>query len=191
VLHQRQDAIPDQRRRRLVPRDEEGDRGAEQLVHRELVAFCLGCDELRQDAAVGLGTLDRDELRQVRPSLDQHRLRGEQRRLSRLVAALEGQQVIGPATELRGVGARHSEDRRQDRHRQGEGELFDELGVSARLHQIEQLVDDRLDPWPHRLDRGRGERLEHETADAGVVRRVRVDEPLGLVVPAEGREPLP
>ena len=45
----------------------------------------------------------------------------------------------------------------------------------APAHVVEQAVDDRLDPRPHRLDGPRRERLEHEPAQPRVVGRLEVE----------------
>ena len=41
---------------------------------------------------------------------------------------------------------------------------------------VEGLVDQLLDPRPQRLDPAHGERLGHQLADAGVVRRIEVED---------------
>ncbi len=66
---------------------------------------------------------------------------------------------------------------RDDRHRQGFGEVGDEIDLPRPVESVDQAVDHRLDPAPHRLDGPSRERLEHQPPDAGVIRRLEVEHP--------------
>ena len=46
---------------------------------------------------------------------------------------------------------------------------------------VERLVDDLLDARAHVLDPARGERLHHQAAQAGMVRRILLQHPVAML----------
>jgi hypothetical protein len=72
----------------------------------------------------------------------------------------------------------NSEHVADDGDRQAEREILDQVHLPLRDDAIERLVHDLLDARAHVLDPARGERLHHQPAQAGVVRRVLLQHPV-------------
>ena len=83
------------------------------------------------------------------------------------MSADQGQEVA--------VRLRDAEQLGDDRDRDELEEVADEVEFAAGLGGVDDPVDDRLDPRPERLDGPRGERLQHEPSQAGVIGRLHVD----------------
>ncbi len=65
-----------------------------------------------------------------------------------------------------------------DRHRQPECKILDQVHMPLGHDPVECLVDDLLDARAHVLDPARGERLHHQAAQAGVIRRILHQHPV-------------
>ena len=67
---------------------------------------------------------------------------------------------------------------RDDRDRQGLGDVADEVEFAALDRRVEQALDDGLDPRSEILDGARRERLRDEATEAGVIGRLAVEHPV-------------
>ena len=87
-------------------------------------------------------------------------------------------QVIRPALESRQMASIDAEQLGDDDDRQGPGDVTSEVEVATTIeHLLHEVARDREHARLHHLRDARGrERLTHERADAGVIRRIVDDE---------------
>ena len=71
-----------------------------------------------------------------------------------------------------------SEHVTDDRDRQAERKILDQVHLAFRNDPVERLIDDLLDPRTHVLDPPRGESFHHQPAQPGVVRRILLQHPV-------------
>ena len=149
---------------------EEERAGREQLLGAQSIAGLLHRDERRQEIFARRPPPLRHEVLEVRaervaggPGPDDH------------VGIVEDDRVqapgdvAGPLPEQLAVCRGHAHHLADDAHRQGIGEVRDQLHLAAAHHGVEQLVHHLLDPPAQGLDRARREGAAHERAQPGVV----------------------
>ncbi len=157
--------------------EQQDDVGGEFLVG-ELLTILLGLHQLRGEVVAGLLAAQLEQLMEIHRRhrvagvalldfLRRHRYRLEQ-------PSAVARAVIERLTMLLG-DAEHIAD---DRHRQAEREILDQVHPALRNDAVERLVDDVLNARAHVLDPARGERLDDETAQAGMIRRVLLQHPV-------------
>ena len=152
------------------------------LVVGQGLVPATGYGHQAHEILTGIATALFDEGDQVGPCLRQGLLRGQQHGARRFVDSLEGEQPVGPAAEGGSVGGRDTEQLREHRDRNGEGQVVDDLHRPPLDGPVEQAVHDGLDLRTHRSDHPRGERPQDEAAQARVIRRIGVQQTLGAVV---------
>ncbi|WP_232247383.1 hypothetical protein [Kitasatospora azatica] len=81
--------------------------------------------------------------------------------------------LLGPDAEVGAVAFGHTEQLRDDRHRQRGGEVRHQVGLPGRCHRVQQLGGDLLHPRAQQLGAAGGERAGDQLAQPGVLRRVR------------------
>jgi hypothetical protein len=171
VLHQRERSPRDQVAGGLVPRHEQGEAEAGDLVVAETLAVELGLDEARDQILLG-----------PTPPLARHRryvcdqLADHLARLGADVAPARLDHVIRPATEGRVVLPGDSQQLGDHEHRHRNRDLFDELDAATRIDRLEALHRDVPDPTLHVLDTAGRKGADHELAMAIVVGGIHADD---------------
>ena len=187
VAEQRPPAVAGPVDRRLVPGVEQQDAGRDELALGQRVAVV---DDRGQPADQVVARPDPplgEQPAQVVPELDARLDRRARRRLGR-VDLVHQAHVARPRPEVVPVRLRDPEQLGDDRHRQRLDVVRDQVDLAGAGARVEQPVDDGLDPRPHRLDRPRRERLEHEPPQPRVIGRLEVEHP-GVVELVERRVP--
>ncbi len=148
-----------------MPRGEEEERRAEQLLLTEPVAVLLGLDEGRQEIVAQRPAPPLDEANEIFKEgiagrLDAHLLVGRDERIG-----IDARRELGRPGRKRRVVLRWNAQELADDH---DRERVREVGhdvhptVAAGFDLVEPLVDDLLDADPEPLDHLRRERLAHE-----------------------------
>ena len=171
MCQQVDDGVADQADRRLVAGDDQEYDRAEQLRLRERVLVVAGGQERADQIVARLCPPGGEESRQVRDEIAH--LRGEP--LELIVVEHGRDDRVRPLLEASVVAVRYSQHLGDHRDREREGVLGGEIHLPARLHSVQQLVGDRLDPRAQLLDHFRRERLRDQAAQAAVVVAVAVE----------------
>ena len=208
VTKQRDEAVADQVRGRLVARGQEERERTLQLLRGETLPLLLGLDERGQEVigrllAALLGEPGHVAVEFV-DRLPQHLGAGGGERVEK------AHQMVRPALEGREVARRDAEHLSDNRHRERHREVANDVELAAAGERRQQAVGQLLDARTELLERPWGERLRHElpeprvvgriaTQHRGLVGLIRVGEPVGDlprallgvagVVPIVGGEP--
>ena len=178
MAEQVEEAVPEQVRRRLVPREEQENAVRDHLVVRQAVALVLRAEHETHQVVSRAARALAEERAEV---VDQPGDAGA--RLGEVVALVDrpaevGRQAIGPGFDRLEVLLRGAHQPGDDRRRQREGELPDEVHRATRDDAVEERVDGPLDAIAARLELFRRERALQEAPQAVVVGRVAEDEPV-------------
>ena len=175
VLDQRHCGAADQVGGRVVAGQHEEEDHRDDLVGAERVAVLAGCKEGGDQPVVGLGTAllgqpleDRVEL--ARRGDGPHCVRGR-------ATAQADDESLHEHVELVPVLVADAQHRRDDRQRQGDSHVIDQVDrlAPSLFHLVQQLGHDPLDLAGHLLHPARRERLVHQPPQPGVVGIVLVD----------------
>jgi hypothetical protein len=182
VAEQRRHAVADQRRRRLVAGDVEGDQLGDQLLVGEALAVDLGLHELGEEVVGRLGPLRLRHGQQVVLHLGQqvHALLVVGGGLGDVEAPGDG---VRPLPEARAGFVGHAEHLAEHGDGQRVGEVADQLHAAP----VDQLVEGAGHPLLHRgpdaFDGAGGERRLQQAPQAGVVGVVAEHQGEDLVAP--------
>ena len=145
---------------------------------RELVAGLLGLHELRRQVVAGIAAAHLEQLLEIHPGHRVARI-GLRDLLRRQRHRIENASAVArPLVEDLAVLLGNAEHVADDGDRQAESEILDQVHVALLDDGVDGLVDDRLDAGPHVLDAARGEGLHHESAQAGMIRRILLQHPV-------------
>ena len=113
------------------------------------------------------------------------RVHGDLHILLRRRAAQRTEQIVGPLEEHLAFLGTHPEHVADDRHRQGRGEVPDEVALAAFAHRVDQRVAQRIDLGFQIFHALAGEAVVDELAPQQMLRVVHLDHHLdaGLVGP--------
>src|SRR6185312_7674019 len=151
----------------------------DQFVLGEFLAFLLGLHQLRGQVVARLCAAQREQMAEIVERGETALVRLVEF-LSRHRHRIEQPPAIGVARlfeEIVAVGIGNAEHFADHRDRQPEGEILDHVHRAVGLDAVDRSVDDRLDARPHVGDAARGEGLDHEAAQAGVIGRVLAQHP--------------
>ena len=175
MAEQRKRRVADQVHGRLVARDVEQEHLVDELLFAEPVALVFGREQSRQQVVGRMVALPSQHVLHM----GEHVVGGGERGLDLLGAEDRVERLrerVRPAAHLVPVAVGHAEHLRDDRERQGEREVADDVGYISRRHLLQRVVDERLDPRPKLVDHLRREGLRHQPAQAGVVGWVDVED---------------
>ena len=169
---QRQQAVADQVDRGLMPGAEQQDDIGGQFLVGKLAAVFLGLHQLRRQVVARIFPTQLEQLLEIHLG---HRVGGVtlldlfRRQRHRLE---DTSAIARTRIEQLAMFLGDPEHVANDGDRQTECEILDQLHLSLGNEPVERLVDDLLDARAHVLDPARGERLHHQPAQAGMIRRV-------------------
>src|SRR5918996_1015545 len=173
--------------RGLVAGVQQEDAGADHLVLGEAITLVDHLDQATDQVLGRVLAALTDQLAEVVGEL-------HGRRRSRSAVLLGGIQLVHPAdlgrprTEVVAIGLGDAQQLGDHRHRERLGHRGDQIDLAGAEDLLNQPVHQPLDGRPELLDPTGGERLGHQPADAGVVWRLHVEDPLPDRVPDPRRE---
>jgi hypothetical protein len=172
VLKQGEYAVADKVDGGLVPRDQEQEDHAEQLVLRELVTRLLRPHQRAHQVVSGVRALLLEEGVQVVSEglhvRDEHLLQV-------FLGGIARDSGVGPLAEGVPVFCGHAEQLGYDGDRQGEGVVVDQVHLAPVLDRVQQPVGYRLHARAHSLDQARRESSGDQRPQALVVGWVHVE----------------
>ena len=158
-----------------MARDVQQEHLVDQLFFAQPVALVFGREQPRQQVVGGMVALPGQDVLHM----GEHVVGGGERSLDLLRAEDRIERLrerVRPAAHLVPVAVGHAEHLRDDRERQGEREVADDVGLILGRHRVQRGVDELLDPRPQLVDHLRREGLRHQPAQAGVVGWVDVED---------------
>ena len=157
--------------------EQQDDVGGQFLIG-ELAAVFLGLHQLRGQIVAGILPPQLEQLLKIH-------LRHQVAGVGLLDFGFRQRHRIEQASAVARAGVKHlamflgnSEHVADDRDRQPEREILDQVHVALGRDAIQRLVDDLLDARPHVLDPARGKGFHHQAAQAGVIGRILLQHPV-------------
>ncbi|MCY1004369.1 hypothetical protein OV079_02060 [Nannocystis pusilla] len=165
MLQQRERAVADQVHGRLVPRQDQQEQHRHQLVLGQLVVAVAGLDQGRRQVVGRLGLAEPDQAAEGASEQEEARHLAHDVEQARS-AVLDHR--VHPAAQLHALRLRHPDHLGDDRQRQREREVGDQIDRAARRGPIQQRRGQPLDRARQRLDPPRGEHPLDERAEPAV-----------------------
>ena len=160
---QREQGVAEHAVRRLRPSREQQPQEPVDVLVVEALAVDLGVHDVADEVGAGIVAAVLDDRAEVLAH-------GLGRGQARLVVGGTEVDLLGPLLELGVVLDRHAQDGGDDLHREGVGDVGDQVGPAERRDAVEQRVDRGLDELvAPPLERRRPERLGDEVAVAAVL----------------------
>ncbi len=179
MAQDREEPVPDEIHRRLVPRDVEEQARRQKLPLVQTVARFLCLHQSAQEVGPGAlaalvregAEVSRDRLRRLAPPLDHLGGDGQRDRVER------PRHVAGPLLDLLRVARGHAQELGDHRHRQRVGQRLDHVDPLLIGHAVEQAFHDGLDVPAEGLHHARREGLADERPEPRVVGRIAKHHP--------------
>src|ERR1035438_7251017 len=156
------EAVADERSGRLMPRPQHLDAGGDKFLFRKLGSFSFNRNQLADQVLSGAASLFIYQVSKVGTHGKQRSLRSFKNGLGGTVHSLKGQEFVGPELHAILIRVGNPHDAAQDAEGQGESEIADHVHLAARLHHVNDIIDNLLDHRPHGVNAGGVEGLYDE-----------------------------